>query len=98
MTRQQACITAGVHSVYMQSKGTTSKEQEAKRQSLKNAVRDWALLEFPGEFTPDVNDGVTDALAVGVYAGYNWQRELMIAAATPKPLFGPGSRGGKVSR
>lgn len=93
ITRQAACIASGTLFVYRQSAGKTSAEREAKRKRLKAAVLAWANEScFNAGLSQDPEgEAIADALAVAQAA---CDRER-VRRAKPRPLFGPGSRGGK---
>ena len=93
ITRQAACVASGSLFVYRQPAGKTHAEREAKRRRLKAAVVAWANeSSFDAGLSHDPEgEAIADALAV---ARACCDKE-MARQRRARPLFGPGSRGGK---
>jgi Holliday junction resolvasome RuvABC endonuclease subunit len=102
ITRQAACIAADCLSVYRAPKGKTSAEQAAKKARLKAAIVTWAQMAFPADDAAPFllvgdprSEAIADALAIAAAAYNRYIANQVATQAAIRPLFGPGSRGGK---
>lgn len=103
VTRQAGCIAADCLGIYRSPKGKTSAEQTAKKARLKEAIVRWAQMAFPADdaapylFVGDPrSEAIADALAIASAAYNRYIGDQVATQSAIRPLFGPGSRGGKV--